>query len=194
MKINNPEFVTSAREPEDYPFHEFPEIALAGRSNVGKSALINKITNRKKLAYTSSTPGKTQSINFYRIDSYFYFVDLPGYGFAKVSKKEKEKWGEMIETYLFKRYNLAGVIFLVDSRHEPTEDDLMMYKWLVEMKMPTLIAATKVDKLKRSQRRPQEKLIKEKFRLTDESFFTFFSAKNGEGKKEVIKFIGQFTD
>ncbi len=194
MKINNPEFKTSAREPEDYPFHHLPEVALAGRSNVGKSALINQIVNRKKLARTSSRPGKTQTINFYRVDNYFYFVDLPGYGFAKVSKQEKEKWGAMIETYLFNRYNLAGVILIVDARHQPTDDDLMMYDWLLEMQVPFLVAATKVDKLKRSERKPQRKLIKETLQLAPSTPFTFFSAETGEGKKEVMKFIGQFVD
>ncbi|AGB41923.1 ribosome biogenesis GTP-binding protein YsxC/EngB [Halobacteroides halobius DSM 5150] len=194
MKINNPEFVCSTHKREEYPFHNLPEVALAGRSNVGKSSLINKVINRRKLAFTSSKPGKTQSINFYKMDNYFYFVDLPGYGFAKVPDKVKEEWGVMIENYLFNRSHLEGVILVIDSRHKPTNDDLMMYDWLLEMNMPTLIVATKVDKLKRSQRRQQEKLIKERLHLTPFVPFTFFSAKTGEGKKEVFKFINQFID
>jgi len=194
MKINQPEFVFSAVEVKDYPFHYLPEIALAGRSNVGKSSLINNIVNRKKLAFTSSKPGKTQTINFYKMDNHFYFVDLPGYGFAKVSKEEKAKWGEMIENYLFNRSNLEGIILLVDARHKPTEDDLMMYNWLLDMNIPTLVVATKIDKVKRSKRKKQERLIKERLNLTPFTPFTFFSAKTGEGKKEVFKFIGKFVD
>ncbi|GAB6099115.1 ribosome biogenesis GTP-binding protein YihA/YsxC [Halanaerocella petrolearia] len=194
MKINNPEFTCSAHDREGYPYHHLPEIALAGRSNVGKSSLINKVINRHKLAFTSSKPGKTQSLNFYKMDNYFYFVDLPGYGFARVPDKVKEEWATMIENYLFNRSHLEGVILVIDSRHKPTDDDLMMYDWLLEMRVPTLVAATKVDKLKRSQRKPQEKLIKETLELTPFTSFTFFSAETGEGKKEVFKFIDQFVD
>ncbi len=194
MKINQSEFIASAVKVKDYPFHHLPEIALAGRSNVGKSSLINNIINRKKLAFTSSKPGKTQTINFYKIDRYFYFVDLPGYGFAKVSKREKAKWGEMIENYLFNRSHLEGIILLVDARHKPTNDDLMMYDWLLEMNIPTLVVATKVDKVKRSKRKKQERLIKERLNLTPFAPFTFFSAKTGEGRKEVFKFIEEFVD
>ncbi|GAB6138874.1 ribosome biogenesis GTP-binding protein YihA/YsxC [Halanaerobaculum tunisiense] len=194
MKINNPEFICSAYQREDYPYHNLPEIALAGRSNVGKSSLVNQIINRHNLAFTSSQPGKTQAINFYKIDNYFYFVDLPGYGFARVPDKVKEEWSVMIENYLFNRSHLEGIILIVDARHKPTDDDIMMYDWLLEMQLPTLVAATKVDKLKRSERKPQEKLIKETLELTPFTPFTFFSAETGEGKQEVVKFINQFID
>ena len=194
MKINNPQFVRSAAKYEDYPYHMLPEIALAGRSNVGKSSLINNLVNHKKLAHTSSKPGKTQTINFYQIDNKFYFVDLPGYGFARVPQEVKDEWGAMIENYLFNRRNLESVILLIDARHKPTDDDQMMYNWLLEMGVSTLVVATKVDKVKRSKRQKQEKLIKETLNLTDFTEFAFFSAKTGEGKKEVFKFIHQFVD
>ena len=194
MKINNPQYICSAAEPKDYPHHMLPEVALAGRSNVGKSSLINRLVNHKKLARTSSKPGKTQTINFYQIDQKFYFVDLPGYGFAKVPDHVKDEWGTMIETYLFNRRNLEGVILLVDARHKPTNDDQMMYDWLLEMRVPTIVVATKVDKVKKSKRQKQEKLIKEKLQLTDFTQFTFFSAETGEGKKTMFKFINQFVD
>ncbi|WP_027338889.1 ribosome biogenesis GTP-binding protein YihA/YsxC [Halonatronum saccharophilum] len=192
MKINNPEYILSAVEAKDYPVHNLPEIALAGRSNVGKSSLINKIVNRKKMAFTSSKPGKTQTLNFYRMDNHFYFVDLPGYGFARVSKADKELWGQMIENYLFHRSNLEGVILVIDSRHKPSKDDQMMYDWLIEMRIPTLVVATKIDKVKKSQRNKQEKLIKDTLGINKFIPFTFFSSETGEGKNKVFSFIGDF--
>ncbi|TDX48816.1 ribosome biogenesis GTP-binding protein YihA/YsxC [Orenia marismortui] len=194
MKINNPEYISSAVNAKDYPFHYLPEIALAGRSNVGKSSLINKVVNRKKMAFTSSKPGKTQTINFYQIDNYFYFVDLPGYGFAKVSKAEKEEWGRMIEGYLLNRSNLEAILLVIDARHKPTKDDIQMFNWIVQMNMPALVVATKIDKIKKSQRKKQEKLIKNTLGINQFTPFTFFSAETGEGKNEVFKFIGQFVD
>ena len=130
MKINNCRFVISAVSPLQYPEDHKPEIALAGRSNVGKSSLTNMLINRKGLAKTSSTPGKTQTINFYDIDDKFRFVDLPGYGYAKVSKSHKATWGKIIETYLNKRENLLEVCLLVDMRHKPSADDVLMYEWI----------------------------------------------------------------
>nr|WP_276330856.1 ribosome biogenesis GTP-binding protein YihA/YsxC [Orenia marismortui] len=194
LKINNPEYISSAVNAKDYPFHYLPEIALAGRSNVGKSSLINKVVNRKKMAFTSSKPGKTQTINFYQIDNYFYFVDLPGYGFAKVSKAEKEEWGRMIEGYLLNRSNLEAILLVIDARHKPTKDDIQMFNWIVQMNMPALVVATKIDKIKKSQRKKQEKLIKNTLGINQFTPFTFFSAETGEGKNEVFKFIGQFVD
>lgn len=194
MKINNPQFICSAAKQEDYPYHMLPEIALAGRSNVGKSSLINRLVNHKKLARTSSKPGKTQTINFFQMDQKFCFVDLPGYGFAKVPDHVKDEWGAMIETYLFNRRNLEGVILLVDARHKPTNDDQMMYDWLLEMRVPTIVVATKVDKVKKSKRQQQKKLIKETLQLTDFTRFMFFSAETGTGKREIFEFINQFVD
>jgi GTP-binding protein len=189
MNLNNSEFICSAASIEDYPRHDLPEIALAGKSNVGKSSLINKVLNRKKLVFTSSKPGKTQTLNFYRIDHEFCFVDLPGYGFAHVPDEIKEEWSTMIEEYLFHRRNLKGIILIVDARHKPTDDDLMMYEWLLQMQIPHLIVGTKVDKLSNSQRKPNRNQIFEKLRLEAETLFTYFSAKTGEGKKEVLKFV-----
>jgi GTP-binding protein len=194
MKINNPEYILSAVYPKDYPFHHLPEIALAGRSNVGKSSLINKVVNRKKMAFTSSKPGKTQTINFYQIDNYFYFVDLPGYGFARVSKEEKEEWGRMIESYLIERENLEALLLVVDARHKPTQDDIQMFNWILQMNMPAMVVATKVDKIKNSQKKKQERLIKETLGISQFTPFTFFSTETGEGKDKVIQFIGQFMD
>ena len=189
MKVHNPEFVRSSVKESQYPKHDFNEIALAGRSNVGKSSLINKLINRKKLAKTSSTPGRTQTINFYNIDNKFYFVDLPGYGFAKVPKSVKEKWGEMIENYLVNRFHLTGIIHLIDARHKPTKDDVMMYDWIYQMDVPAIVVATKVDKVKKSKRNKTKNLIFNTLKLPKDQPFTFFSAETGEGKSEVWNFI-----
>lgn len=189
MKIHNPEFVVAAVNEDKYPDHERKEIAMAGRSNVGKSSLINRMINRKKLAKTSSQPGRTQTINFYKMDDKFYFVDLPGYGFAKVPLAVKAQWGEMIEHYLFNRPNLSGIIHLVDSRHKPTKDDQMMYNWLQEMELPTLVVGTKVDKISRNQQQKQRKVIFETLGMPKDQPFTFFSAEKGDGKEAVWAFI-----
>ncbi len=189
MKVHNPEFIISAVKAAQYPTHDRKEIALAGRSNVGKSSLINKLINRKGLARTSSQPGRTQTINFYKMDNQFYFVDLPGYGFAKVPLKVKEQWGKMIEEYLIQRPNLAAVIMLIDARHKPTGDDQVMFNWLREMEMPTIVAATKVDKISRGNRKPQKDLIFKTLEMPPEQSFTFFSAESGEGKDQVWSFV-----
>ena len=192
MKIQNPQFVISAVNEKDYPKHQVKEIALVGRSNVGKSSLINRLIHRTNLARTSSQPGRTQTINFYKMDNAFYMVDLPGYGFAKVPQKIKEQWGQMIETYLNSREALTAIIMLVDARHEPTEDDQMMYNWLHEMGVPTLVVATKVDKINKSARKPQMDLIAKTLDLPADQPFLFFSADSGEGKDEVWSFIRKY--
>ncbi len=193
MKIKEAKYIGSAVKSKDYPYHNLNEIALAGRSNVGKSSFINAVVNRRKLAHTGSKPGRTQTVNFYRVDTKvgnnFYFVDLPGYGFSRASKQEEEKWTEMIEEYLFSREMLRGLVLIVDARHKPTADDQMMINWLREVGFPFCVVATKVDKLKRSQRNKQERLIKETLNLADERKFIFFSAKKGEGKREALKYI-----
>ncbi|MCH4072763.1 ribosome biogenesis GTP-binding protein YihA/YsxC [Pseudoramibacter sp.] len=153
MKINKAEIIISAVSEAQYPKDALPEIVLLGRSNVGKSSLINTLINRQHLARTSSRPGKTQTMNFYQINDQFRFVDMPGYGYAKVSRKEQEKWGEMIENYLLNRDNLRIVFLLVDSRHEPTEDDKLMYNWLKYYHLPTQIILTKFDKLSASRKK-----------------------------------------
>ena len=195
MKINNPEFEKSAYSYEDYPRTQKPEFAFSGRSNVGKSSLINTLVNRKKMARISSTPGKTQCINFYNIDNKFYLVDLPGYGFARVPDKVKDEWAELIDDYLYNRRNLDGLIQLVDSRHKPTNEDQMMVDWLKETGLPTIVVATKVDKLKRSQRNKKENLIISTLDLARKDIeFTFFSAKTGEGKNRVMAFIQRLLE
>jgi GTP-binding protein len=194
VKVINPRFEISAYSSKDYPIHNRPEIAFSGRSNVGKSSMINKLLNRNKLARTSSQPGRTQSINFYNIDDQFYLVDLPGYGFAKVPKKMKEKWAVLIDDYLHNRENLMGIIQIVDARHKPSKEDQMMVKWLLETGIPTLIVATKLDKISRGQRAKQEKMIRETLLLRPETPFCFFSAKTGEGLKTVEDFIRNIID
>ena len=147
MLIKNPQFEISAVSPKQYPKNNLPEIVLVGKSNVGKSSFINTMINRKKLARTSSEPGKTRQINFYNIDDNFYFVDLPGYGYSKMSKKEQEQVGNFIEEYLFNRKQISLVIFLVDIRHKPTENDRLMYDYIIRSGLPCLILTNKADKI-----------------------------------------------
>lgn len=147
MIVKNPRFEISAVGPKQYPTNNLPEIVLVGKSNVGKSSFINTLINRKKLAKTSSEPGKTRQINFYNMDSKFYFVDLPGYGYSKMSKKEQIIVGNFIEEYLQKRKQIALIIFLVDIRHKPTENDKLMYNYIISSKVPFIIIANKADKI-----------------------------------------------
>lgn len=147
MLIKNPQFEISAVKPAQYPKNGLPEIVLVGKSNVGKSSFINTMINRKKLARTSSEPGKTRQINFYNIDNSFYFVDLPGYGFSKMSKQEQEQVGNFIEEYLFNRQEISLIVFLVDIRHEPTENDKLMYDYVMRSKLPFIVLANKADKI-----------------------------------------------
>lgn len=151
MKITNAEFIISAVQPHQYPSDALPEIALAGRSNVGKSSLINKLILRKNLARTSSQPGKTQQLNYYRINEALYFVDFPGYGYAKVSKTEREAWGKMIERYLQNREELKLVLLVIDIRHDPSKDDVLMFNWLKHFGIPMCIVCTKADKIPKSK-------------------------------------------
>lgn len=182
MNLNNVDLMLSAVSKRQYPNTNLPEIAFAGRSNVGKSSLINKLLNRKKLARVSAQPGKTATINFYDIDKTLIFVDLPGYGFAKVSKQEKEKWGRMIEEYLNEREQLIQVVLLVDMRHKPTNDDIMMFEWIVESGFNPVVIATKKDKVKPSQREAALKLIKDTLRIDE---VIPFSSEKGDGVDEV---------
>ena len=157
MKIQNSRFIISAVKRDQYPEDELPEIAMAGRSNVGKSSLINMMINRKGLAKTSSTPGKTQTINFYDLDGKMRLVDLPGYGYARVSKDKKSGWGKIIESYLVNRPNLMEVFLLVDLRHDPSEDDRLMYEWIRTFGYKGVVIATKADKIKNSQLQVRKK-------------------------------------
>ena len=151
MLVKNPKFEISAVKPSQYPSNGLPEIVLVGKSNVGKSSFVNTMINRKKLARTSSEPGKTRQINFYNIDNTFYFVDLPGYGYSKMSKKEQAQVGKFIEEYLFHRKEISLIIFLIDIRHNPTENDKLMYNYIISSKIPCLILANKADKIAKTK-------------------------------------------
>lgn len=194
MEIKQSEFITSAVSPNQYPQDNRIEVAFVGRSNVGKSSLINSLTNRKKLAKVSGTPGKTRLINFFLINTSFYLVDLPGYGYAKVSKVEKAKWGNIIETYLLKRPQLKKVVLLVDCRHKPTGDDIMMYKWIKHYGYETVIVATKSDKLTKNELAKSNKLIRETLELNKDEKLLYFSSLNKSGKQELLDVIFDFED
>lgn len=185
MKIKKAELLITAVKYEQYPEEGVPEIALAGRSNVGKSSLINTLINRKKLARTSGQPGKTQTLNFYNINDVFRFVDLPGYGYARVSKTEREKWGKMIEYYLVHRKSIKEVFLLLDIRHSPGEHDKMMYEWLKSFGYSGYIIATKADKLSRNQQEKAISVIKKEMNIDDRSKIISFSATKKQNKDKV---------
>ncbi|KYD10855.1 ribosome biogenesis GTP-binding protein YihA/YsxC [Heyndrickxia sporothermodurans] len=185
MKVNNAELVISAVRQEQYPDERLPEFALAGRSNVGKSSFINKMINRKALARTSSKPGKTQTLNFYKIEESLFFVDVPGYGFAKVSKSEREAWGKMIETYITTREQLCAVLQIVDLRHPPTKDDILMYDFLKHYQIPCVIIATKADKIPKGKWQKHLKITKETLNFDPQDDIVVFSSETGEGKDKV---------
>lgn len=189
MEIKQSEFITSAVSKTQYPIDNRAEIAFVGRSNVGKSSIINSLTNRRKLAKVSGTPGKTRLINFFLINESFYLVDLPGYGYAKVSKVEKESWGKIIETYLVERPQLKKVVLLVDSRHKPTGDDILMLNFIKYYGYKTQVVATKKDKLTKSEVVKSEKMIRETLNLPKEEKIYFFSSLNKEGREELLDVI-----
>lgn len=186
MRVKQSEFIISAVKKNQYPADDRIEVAFVGRSNVGKSSIINSITNRKKLAKVSSTPGKTRLVNFFLINNDFYLVDLPGYGYAKVSKSEKDSWGKTIETYLTGRDQLKRIVLLVDSRHKPNADDVMMYEWAKHFGYDVVVVATKSDKLKNSEFKKNEKIIKETLNLKEEDKFYFFSSLNKRGIEALV--------
>lgn len=189
MKITQAEFIISAVQPNQYPEDALPEIALAGRSNVGKSSLINKMIMRKNLARTSGSPGKTQQLNYYRINDMVYFVDFPGYGYAKVSKTQREQFGKMIETYIKDREPLMLQLLLVDIRHAPTKDDQLMYHWLKHYNIPTCIVATKADKIPKSKWDKHIKIIKETLEADPRDKVVLFSSEKGMGRDELWEVI-----
>lgn len=191
MKIKSAEFISSCVEKKAYPKQPFPEIAFAGRSNVGKSTLMNRLLNRNSLVKVSATPGKTQTINFFLVNGGFHFVDLPGYGFAKVPETIKAKWKNMIETYLSQRENLAGVVLLLDIRRSPVEEDLLMKNWLDTWQIPTLIVATKSDKLKAVEKAKSLAAIKEAFQIAE---IISFSKLTDEGKAEIWKALSKWIN
>lgn len=185
MKIRSSEITMSAVHKSQYPTDGIPEIALAGRSNVGKSSLTNALLNRRNFARTSSTPGKTRTINFYLINKEFFFVDLPGYGYAKVAKSEKEKWGQVMERYLQDRDELCAIFLLVDIRHEPTADDKMMYDWIKYSGYDCVVVATKADKISRGQYLKHMSIIRKKLQLEKEEKIIPVSSSKKTGIEEL---------
>ena len=200
MKIKTSELKVVCGPTSKLPELTSPEIAFAGRSNVGKSSLINSLLNRKNLARTSSNPGKTVTINFYEVNEEFYLVDLPGYGYAKASLEARAKWGKMIEKYLRTREQLRAVILLVDIRHAPTKDDVMMFEWIIENGLEPVIAATKLDKIKRSQKDKQLKLLRDtlgvksyKDKTGQDIKIVPFSSVTKEGREELLDIVEAFV-
>ncbi|WP_293874646.1 ribosome biogenesis GTP-binding protein YihA/YsxC [Streptococcus sp. A12] len=195
MKVNthNADILLSATNKSHYPQDDIPEVALAGRSNVGKSSFINTMLNRKNLARTSGKPGKTQLLNFFNIDDKLRFVDVPGYGYARVSKKEREKWGKMIEEYLTSRENLRAVVSLVDLRHEPSDDDVQMYEFLKYYEIPVILVATKADKIPRGKWNKHESMIKKKLDFDKTDTFIIFSSVNKTGVEEAWDAIFDYS-
>ncbi|MEF9941671.1 MAG: ribosome biogenesis GTP-binding protein YihA/YsxC [Lachnospiraceae bacterium] len=189
MVIKNVELEIVCGITSTLPETTLPEIAFAGKSNVGKSSLINGLMNRKSLARTSSTPGKTQTINFYNINQELYLVDLPGYGYAKVSPKEKERWGKLIERYLHGSTQLKAVFLLIDIRHDPSANDKLMYDWIISQGYHPIIIATKSDKLKRSQLQKHIKSIKEGLELIEGTQVLTFSSTSKQGRDEIWELV-----
>lgn len=190
MKVTKAEIVTSAVSEKQYPDTNFPEIALAGRSNVGKSSFINRLIDRKNLVRTSSKPGKTRTLNFYNINDSFYFVDVPGYGYAKVSKQERNRWGRMMEEYFETREQLRGVILIVDIRHDPTKDDMQMYEYVTYLDIPLLIIATKLDKIPKTKQAKHIKRMESIF--GSKAKVIPFSAETGVNKDKAWQAIESF--
>ena len=189
MVIKNVQLETVCGITSKLPENTLPEIAFAGKSNVGKSSLINALLNRKSLARTSATPGKTQTINFYNINDVMYLVDLPGYGYAKVSEQEKMQWGKLIERYLNGSKQLKAVFLLIDIRHDPSANDKMMYDWIIDQGFQPIIIATKLDKLKRSQIQKHVKMVKEGLNLLPGTKVIPFSAETKQGRDEIWELV-----
>ena len=192
MIIKDSSYAISAVREDQYPTDNLPEIALSGRSNVGKSSLINTLLNRKNLARTSAQPGKTQTLNFYLVNHAFYLVDVPGYGYAKVSQKKREQFGTMIQDYLETRANLQGLIILVDGRHEPTKNDVAMYNYALYLNIPILVVCTKIDKVKKSQQNQVLAILKQKLDLNHDNVdVVTFSSVQKLHVQEVWQWIEQ---
>ena len=189
MKVHNVEMVISAVRPEQYPEGGLPEFALAGRSNVGKSSFINRMIGRKSMARISSKPGKTQTLNFYKIEEQLFFVDVPGYGYAKVSKTEREAWGKMIERYITGREELRAVVQIIDLRHPPTQDDIMMYDFMKHYEIPCIIIATKADKIPKGKWDKHKKIVRETLEMDKRDPLIIFSSETGLGFDEAWKEI-----
>ena len=194
MIIKNVGLETVCGITSKIPDNRLPEVAFAGKSNVGKSSLINALMNRKSLARTSSQPGKTQTINFYNINNTLYFVDLPGYGYARANESVKAQWGKMIENYLHRSRQLRIVFLLIDIRHEPSENDRIMYDWICRNGFHPVIIATKLDKIKRSQVQKQLKLIRTSLKVEPETILIPFSAETKQGREEIYELLDQLTE
>ena len=192
-KIQGLYFIKSAVKPEQYPQHNLPEIAFIGRSNVGKSSLLNTLVNKKNLARISNTPGRTQLINFFNIDEKLCFVDLPGYGYAKVPESVRKQWKPMIEAYLTQSRQLKGVVLIVDARHKPTQHDVLMREWLLSYQIPTIIVATKIDKIPKTKRQKQLNLIADTLNIQPTEAVLTFSALTADGVKAIWRAIAQIT-
>lgn len=192
MIIKNSSYAISAVREDQYPTDNLPEIALSGRSNVGKSSLINTLLGRKNLARTSGQPGKTQTLNFYLVNDDFYLVDVPGYGYARVSQKKRQQFGEMIQDYLETRANLQGLIILIDGRHDPTKDDIAMYNYALYLNLPILVVCTKIDKIKKNQRNQVISALSHKLDLKHDNVEVLtFSSVQKLHVKEVWQWIEQ---
>lgn len=192
MIVKNPNFEISAVSPKQYPKNNLPEIVLVGKSNVGKSSFINTMINRKRLARTSSEPGKTRQINFYNIDNQFYFVDLPGYGYSKMSKVEQEKVGEFIEEYLFNREQIALIIFLIDIRHSPSINDKLMYNYVISSKLPFIILANKADKIAITKVENSVKNLQKEINPIGDAIMLPFSSERKIYKDDVFNIIEKY--
>lgn len=189
MNVNNVELTAVCGRKDQYPNTELPEVAFVGKSNVGKSSLINCMVNRKSLARTSQNPGKTRTINFYNIENIVHFVDLPGYGYARAAKSEIAKWGKMIEEYLLERNQLKSIILLIDIRHEPSDNDKIMYDWLKHYGYKIIIVTTKSDKLKRSQINKHISIISKSLQLDKEDLLVPFSSETKDGREKLWDII-----
>ena len=191
MKIDDVELASVAVRASQYPTDGKPEFLLVGRSNVGKSSFINSIIGRKDLARTSATPGKTQTLNFYLVNDKFYLIDVPGYGYAAVDKDTQQKFGMMIEEYLINRENLKRVFMLVDFRHKPTEDDLLMFNFIKFYKLDVTIVATKYDKVKQGEKIKQERLFNDAFELGENDDIVYFSSVTKKGREEIYDILNK---
>ena len=194
MKITNTELYVSAVRESQYPEDKLPEFLIVGRSNVGKSSFVNTLINRKNYARTSSKPGKTQTLNFYKVNKDFYFVDVPGYGYAITDKKTQMKFGKMIEEYVANRKELKEVFMLVDFRHKPSEDDILMYKYLKYYDLKVTIVATKIDKISFGQREKYKNIILKTLELDPNDKLVLFSSVTKDGKKDIYNTIEQYLD
>lgn len=188
MNFNNVSFLISAASVRDFPQNRLPEIAFAGKSNVGKSSVINRILNRKNFARVGEKPGKTIHVNYFTLDNKCYFVDLPGYGYAKVSQSEKDRWAKLMESY-FAAGRIHLGIFIVDARHPPTNNDITMAQWFIDSNCPFVVVANKLDKLKKSEIEPNLQTIREDLRLPVDCPVIPFSAEKGDGRDELVRYI-----